>query len=226
MYRIYEIANRNDTVTWDPKFFKNESAVAKGPIQISLEAHRLGDTNELGDKRWSTKDKMIPARYGVYPWKIPKSVLRGKSDTNVTLIMRAHYKDSDDEDAQYKSTEYIGPTILVDKKPIAPTKGNVKPDNPELYIVLPIMTIIVFTLLICTCVGTRRLKHFNVGTVKSRARKGKLAQRFGRDRRKKRDSEERAVMLDDWDGKDSGEDRPVLKEELERQEKLWNARRF
>lgn len=221
-----EMANRDESVTWDPKFFKNESAVAKGPIQISLEAHRLGNTADLGDKRWSTKDKMVPARYGVYPWKVPKSVLHGKTDTNVTLVMRAHYKDSDDEDAQFKSTEYIGPTILVDKKPIPLTKGNTKPDNPELYVVLPIMTLIVMTLLICTWVGTRRLKQFNVGTAKSRPRKGRLAQRFGKDRRKKRDSEERAVMLDDWDGKDSLEERPVLKEELERQEKVWNARRF
>lgn len=217
-------------MTWDPKWFTNETSVAKEPVQVSLEAHRLGESREIGDKRWQTKDK-IPLRYGVFGWKPPKNVLHGREPANVTLIMRTYYKDSDDEDAQFKNYEYVGPTVLVEKKPGPGYKGMTKPENQELYIALPVISIAVLTVVLGIFCYNRNLRRIGVGNVMSRKRHGFGLRKsnkklFGRGTRMGARSEEMANMLDDFDGRDSGERLPVLREELERSEQEWNKRKF
>ncbi|KAL2106762.1 hypothetical protein VUR80DRAFT_6232 [Thermomyces stellatus] len=219
-------------ITWDPKFFTNETSVAKEPVKVSLEAHRLGDSRELGDKRWQTKDKdKIPLRYGVYGWKPPKSVLHGREPANVTIVMRTYYKDSDDEDAQYKSYEYVGPTVVVENKKGPAYKGATKPENQELYVALPIISIAVVLVVGGVFWYNRNLRRIGLGNVMSRERHGYGLRRsrkklFGKGTRMGARSEEMAHMLDDFDGRDSGERLPVLREELERSEQEWNKRKF
>lgn len=220
------------TVTWDPKFFKEEAAAAKEPIQVSLEAHRLGESGEVGDKRWETKDR-VPSRYGVYGWKPPKNVLHGRDPANVTLILRTHYKDSDDEDAPLASTEYIGPTVRVENKPPKPYIIPTKPENQELYVALPIISIAVLVVVLGGFLYNRNLRRIGLGNVMSRKRHGYGLRRsrkkmFGRGSGTSMGarSEEMANMLDDFDGRQSEEGLPVLREEMERSEQEWNKRRF
>lgn len=202
--------------------------MAKDPIQITLEAHRLGENQkDLGDKRWQTKDK-IPNRYGVYGWKPPKNVLHGREPTNVTLVLRTWYKDSDDEDAEFKSNEYIGPTLLINNKMGPTLQGVTRPQNQELYIALPILTFVAVLLIGGTFCYNRSIRRIDVGNVMSRKRHGHGLRKSRTPifARKRTSSDERAHMLGDWDGQERGEGLPVLREEMERSEQEWNKRRF
>ena len=145
--------------------------------------------------------------------------------------MRTYYKDSDDEDAQFKSYEYIGPTVLVEKKEHAPYKGMTKPENQELYIALPIISIAVIFVVLGIFMYNRNLRRIGLGNVMSRERHGYGLRKsrkklFGKGTRMGARSEEMTNMLDDFDGRDSGERLPVLREELERSKQEWNKRRF
>ncbi|SPO07637.1 uncharacterized protein DNG_10332 [Cephalotrichum gorgonifer] len=227
-------------VTWDTAYFANERENATEPLQVTLEAHRhaepgLNASEALGDVSWKTKDP-VPARYGVYAWKVPNSALLHKNPTNVTLVLHTMYKDSDDEDAEYKTVEYVGPTVLLAQKPPFRSKGTQKPEGDELYIALPIVGVFIILMIFGTCIWNRKARRIGLGNIAFRSRRGygagrKRGKKFGRGSKKAAKNEEAAVMLEDWDGRDSGdlasgEGRNIYREEMERQEREFEARQY
>lgn len=204
-------------------------------MRVTIETHRINDTSlELGDKSWESPD-LIPSKYGVYAWKVPGSALLQKRPTNVTLVLRTSYWESDNDDSEELSTEYPGPTILLTHAPAFKSKGTQAPRGAELYIALPVVGAFIAIMIFGTCVWNRGLRRIGIGNVMSRSRhrlRKRRANKFSRKVRKTAKDDEIAVMLEDWDGRESGEfgsgegSSNGFRDELARQEREFEARRY